>query len=51
MPSRARATSLELLAPLAASIITHWDRAHFDVLMLSIQPQNKYNDSQPAYAY
>lgn len=35
--------SLELLAPLADSIIKHWDSTKFDQNLLTFEPEKQYN--------
>ncbi len=44
--SRTGANDLELLTPLADSIISNWDLGHFDPKILTIQSQNQYNYNQ-----
>lgn len=44
--SRTGANDLELLTPLADSIILNWDLGHFDPKILTIQSQNQYNYNQ-----
>lgn len=41
--SRTEAISLELLAPLADSIIQHWDSTKFDLNLLTFEPEKQYN--------
>lgn len=41
--SRMGANDIELLLPLAESIISNWDREHFDPKILTIQLHKQYN--------